>query len=299
MYPILLEFGPITIFSLWFFVALGFVAGSLMLVRLAKQNRIKLNLISEHSFFLFIWALIISRVVFIALHTDLYFYNFQFGNIWKILSIWDKGLSFWGATFAFIAGIFYLSKKYNQSSLRLLDIIAPSILIGMLFGNIGAFLDGINYGSPTELPWGISFRSANVKYISPIHPTQLYSALYTLILAIGLIMLLNKTRSLLAGFIAEVGLLTFSIFKFFEDFMRGDEIFKIFSIRISQILAFAGILIAAYLIYQRYLNKNSSDPQHLLANFVKSKLTNFFSKEKKQDSEETVAKIHSLQNQMR
>ena len=97
MYPILFEFGVITVFSLWFFVTTGFVAGSYVFIGLAKRNRIRLNIISDHSFFLFFCALIVSRIVFIIFNTDLYFYQFEFKNFINLFTVWDKGLSFWGA----------------------------------------------------------------------------------------------------------------------------------------------------------------------------------------------------------
>jgi phosphatidylglycerol:prolipoprotein diacylglycerol transferase len=272
MFPILLEFGPITVFSLWFFIAAGFVVASLCFIHFAKRNRIRLNLLADHSVFLFFVTLGISRLAFILLHPDLFFYKFNLKSLAAIISIWDKGLSFWGASLGFFAGIFYLAKKRNESPMKLLDIVIPSIFIGMFFGNIGAFLDGINYGTPTNLPWGLTFRSANVKYISAIHPTQLYGALYVLMIGIGLANILKRMRAAgitLPGFIAELGLFFFSLFKFFEEFFRGDETMKIFSLRIPHIAAFLGIIAGGYLLYLRYTNKTGGDPGRVLKNTVR------------------------------
>lgn len=269
MYPVLFEFGFITVFSLWLFVAIGFITGSLFFINLAKRNRVRLRLISDHSFFLFFSALIASRFLFIVTNLDLYFYRFSFQNFLSLFAIWDKGLSFWGGVFGLFLAILYLAKKRDESILRLLDILVPSILIGIIFGNIGAFLDGINYGTPTNLPWGMIFRSANVKYISPIHPTQLYSALYSFLIAGGLFMLLKNLRGQLPGFTAEIGLGATSFFIFLEEFVRGDDAIKIMGMRISQLLALLGIFTAAYLIHKRYFNKTGGDPERLLKKFLK------------------------------
>lgn len=253
MYPILFEFGPITVFSLWLFIAVGFITGSYIFIKLAKRNRVRFTIVTDNSFVLFLWTLLISRFVFVILNYDLYFYLLRFQNIIKIFAIWDKGLSFWGAIFAWFIGIWYLSKKQDQSPLQLFDIITPSILFGMAVGNIGAFLEGINYGTPTELPWGMMFRNANVRYISNIHPTQLYAALYTLILAIGIMFVYKKTRNILPGFTTNAAVFALSILKFFEEFLRGDEIIKIFGLRSPQIMAFIAILISGYFLYKKYL----------------------------------------------
>lgn len=297
MYPILFEFGPITVFSLWFFVACGFVAGSMVFVHFAKRMRVRLNLLADNSFALFFWTLGMSRLAFVMLHPEFFFYRFNLKSVGALFAVWDKGLSFWGALFAFLIGVFYLSKKYEQSPLKLLDILAPAVFIGMFFGNIGAFLDGINYGMPTNLPWGMTFRSANVKYISAIHPTQLYSAFYALGLGLVLATLLKRWRAAginLSGFIAELGFTAYSLLKFLEEFFRGDETLKLFSIRIPQLMAFFGICAGGYLLYQRYTNRTGGDPARVL----KTTLTQIFSRlRKKQDSAETPGTSHLLQNQ--
>ena len=252
MYPILFEFGPITVFSLWLFIAVGFITGSYIFIKLAKRNRVRFTIITDNSFALFLWTLLISRLVFVIINYDLYFYLFRFQNIIKIFAVWDKGLSFWGAILAWITGIWYLSKKQNQSPLQLFDIITPSILCGMIIGNIGAFLEGINYGTPTELPWGMMFRNANVRYISDIHPTQLYASLYTLILSIGILFVYKRTRNILPGFTTNVAVFAFSILKFFEEFLRGDETIKILGLRSPQIIVFFAILISGYFLETRF-----------------------------------------------
>lgn len=293
MFPILFELGPVTVFSKWLFVALGFIAGSYLFVKLSKRNRIKLDALTEHSFALFFWTLAISRLFFILLNWNLFFYQFHFRSVIKLFEIWDKGFSFWGAVFAWLIGIWYFARRSRESFGRLFDVMTPSLMLGMAIGNVGAFLDGINYGSPTNLPWGISFHSANVKYITPIHPTQLYAALYTLILAWGLNQLLQKTRGKLDGFIFEAGTFAFCVLRFFEEFFRGDETSEIFRIRLPQIFALIGAVLALYAIYIRYTNRKGGDPSNILQKFTQR----FFKKLRKSNPQETAEKMIPLQNQ--
>ena len=173
-------------------------------------------------------------------------------------------------------------EKDETSALRLFDLLIPALLIGMFFGNIGAFLDGINYGSPTNLPWSVVFRSATVKYISPIHPTQLYGALYCLGTGLFLLSVLKKLHGRLVGFVTELSIFIFSFFKFFEEFFRGDEALKIGSLRIAQIIAFIGMCVGLFLLYRRYTNANA---------------TGGIIKQTKPDSEAAPERTTSLQNQ--
>lgn len=293
MYPILFELGPVTIFSKWLFIAFGFVAASLLFVHLSKRNRIQLNVLTDHSFAIFFWTLAVSRIAFVIMNWNLFFYQFQFRNIFKLLEIWDKGFSFWGAIAAWFISIWYFSRKADESPLRLLDVMTPSILLGMVLGNLGAFLDGINYGSTTNLPWGMVFHSANVKYIAPIHPTQLYAALYTLVLTWITVQILKRNRGRLQGFIFEIGIFGFSTLKFFEEFFRGDETFEILSVRAPQILALTAAIASAYAIYVRYTNRKGGDPDLVLQKFVK-KITK---KPTKSNPPEIAEKMTPLRNQ--
>ncbi|MBI5413035.1 prolipoprotein diacylglyceryl transferase [Candidatus Peregrinibacteria bacterium] len=295
MYPIIIEFGFITVFSLWFFIAIGFTVGSLIFAHLAKRTRVRFSLLTDNSFSLFLWTLLISRAFFVVTHPDIYFYNIHLGTVWSVLSVWDKGLSFWGAILGWVSGILYLGCKRSESVLKLFDLLTPAVMIGLFFGCIGTFLDGINYGTPTDLPWGMTFRSANVKYISPIHPTQLYGAFYSLLLGFGLFVLFKKLRSALPGFVTEVGVFSFGLLKFFEEFLRGDETIKIFSMRAPQIAAALAVIAASYAIYLRYTNKNGGDPDRRLKYFVANKI---LKKLRKPDSSENAAKMIPLQNQM-
>ncbi|PIQ78148.1 hypothetical protein COV82_01755 [Candidatus Peregrinibacteria bacterium CG11_big_fil_rev_8_21_14_0_20_46_8] len=264
MFPILVEFGPITIFSLWFFVVLGMLAGALLLTRLAKRNRIKLTLLSDHSFVLFLWVLLISRLVFIIFHPSLYFTNFSIETVTGLFAIWDKGLSFWGGLVAWISGIVYLAKKEQENPVRLFEIMTPAILLGMLFGTIGVFLDGTAHGSPTELPWGIAFSNANVRYVSPVHPTQLYAFLYFGVTLGCVLFLLRRLRGTLPGIPVEIAIFLASVFRFLEEFVRGDDVINLGPIRIPQLIALA---IAIYMGHRLYKNK---ELKAVLQSLVKS-----------------------------
>lgn len=276
MYPVLFEFGSITVFSLWFFVAVGFITGSLLFVHLAKRHRVRIQLLTENSVILFLFPLLVSRIVFIVFHQEYFFRNFSFTSFLNFFSVWDKGLSFWGALAGWVAGIIFLAASRNESSQRIFDIFIPALFAGMFFGNIGTLLDSINYGTQTSLPWGITIRSANVKYITPIHPTQIYAALYTGVLAFVLLVLLKRMRNLgsaiLPGFIAELGIFCFCFFKFFEEFVRGDEVARLFGIRLPQIAALAGFLIAGYWLFLRYTNRAGGDPGKIFQTFIREKI---------------------------
>jgi phosphatidylglycerol:prolipoprotein diacylglycerol transferase len=52
-----------------------------------------------------------------------------------------------------------------------------------MLGRVGCFLVGDDYGRPTSLPWGVAFPRGLPPTDVPVHPTQLYEAVFLGILA--------------------------------------------------------------------------------------------------------------------
>lgn len=258
MYPILFELGSVTIYSLWFFVTCGFIVGSIVFANLCKRNRVSIDLVSSNALILFLSALIVGRLSFAFLHHELYFFTYEPREWLGLLGLWDKGISFWGALTGFGIALTRLYKKNGQPLAPLLDQLTVAVLVGMLFGSIGTFLDGASYGIPTTLPWSMNFRSAYVKYISPIHPTQLYSALYITVTLVVMLRLLSKLRGTqISGFVTEIGILMLSCGMFVENFVRGDDTVYVGPVRVPQILTLVVTVYCVYRIIKRFNTQQS------------------------------------------
>ncbi len=265
MYPILFEFGSVTIYSLWFFVTVGFVVGSIVFTNLCKHNRVAINLFTENAFSIFLTGLIFGRLTYILFHWSFFFFSYGMQEWLGLFGIWDKGFSFWGT----LAGVlFALYRKRNSTEepiMALIDQLVPAVLVGMMFGEFGAFLDGSLYGSPTTLPWGVVFKSAYVKYISPIHPTQIYALIYTTLTMILMLHLLKKSRSATVhGIVTEICITIMSAFFFIEEFFRGDEVFTVFGIRIGIYTSAVIFICGTLMLRKRIVNPDLKDPDGIL-----------------------------------
>jgi phosphatidylglycerol---prolipoprotein diacylglyceryl transferase len=69
----------------------------------------------------------------------------------------------------------------------ILAAATPGVALGQMFGRIGCFLVGDDYGLPTTLPWGIAFPEGLPPTTVPVHPTQLYEAIFLALLTPALI----------------------------------------------------------------------------------------------------------------
>jgi phosphatidylglycerol:prolipoprotein diacylglycerol transferase len=92
----------------------------------------------------------------------------------EILRLWHGGMSFHGGMLGVIIAIVGFALVNKIDMLRLGDLVAPCVPIGLFFGRIANFINGELWGRPTSLPWGIVFPDAPDAL--PRHPSQLYEA---------------------------------------------------------------------------------------------------------------------------
>jgi predicted O-methyltransferase YrrM len=60
----------------------------------------------------------------------------------------------------------------------MLDLCAPAAALGYAVGRIGCLVSGDgDYGTPTSLPWGMSFPNGLVPTTQRVHPTPIYEAI--------------------------------------------------------------------------------------------------------------------------
>ena len=258
MYPIILHFGQITIYSLWIFISIGFFAALLIINKLIQKNRLSIRFLADHSLLLFFGGLIMARIIYILSNFNIFFSDFSPDSLLQILYIWDKGLSPWGGILGILIVLTYYAHKNQEEVFKWLDVFLVGILSAISFSNVGAFFDGRNYGNETSLPWGVIME--NSIYAVPIHPTQIYAAIYTTALTIFLFNFVGKRKYKFAGQPSIFALLGYSTFRFIEEFFRGDESNIIFVLREAQIYALIGIVSAiALLIYYKPNKQNHGD----------------------------------------
>ncbi|WP_435406560.1 prolipoprotein diacylglyceryl transferase [Pontixanthobacter aestiaquae] len=118
---------------------------------------------------------------------------------WKLLRLWDGGMSFHGGLLGVLLAIFFVSRQGNLKFLRVADYVSVSVPMGMFLGRLANFVNGELWGRETDVPWAMSFPEViNGVTIAgpPRHPSQLYEAvLEGLLLLILLLFMFWRTRA--------------------------------------------------------------------------------------------------------
>jgi phosphatidylglycerol:prolipoprotein diacylglycerol transferase len=174
MYPILWEpFGfPISTFGVM--MALGFLAATSITARRMKE----VGLDPEYASTMLLYCMIggvIGAKLYYAIDEGL-----RTGTPLASLLFSRSGITWYGGliggTLAAVLGCLV-----HGISIRLYaEAVCVGAAVGQAIGRIGCFLVGDDYGRPTDLPWGVAFPEGSPPTLEPVHPTQLYEAVWLL-----------------------------------------------------------------------------------------------------------------------
>ncbi len=248
MYPILFKIGPLTIHTYGVMLAAAFFLGLALAVRQGKKEGIPPERIVDLGFYVIIAAIVGARILFIIFE-----FRYYFEHPSKIFKIWEGGLVFYGGLIlAVLAGIYYLRKK-GLPHWKVADIIAPSGAISLTVGRLGCFSAGCCYGSPTNLPWAITFRDPDslARLNIPIHPTQLYESLGALL--IFLILVFIRKRKSFDGQLFWLFIILYSVLRFFIEIFRDEEIRRVLfggMLSTSQAIGIPLAVLSIYMLFR-------------------------------------------------
>jgi phosphatidylglycerol---prolipoprotein diacylglyceryl transferase len=255
MYPILLSFGNIKVYSYGLFVAIGFFIAIFFAVKEAKRRNFPVNVVYDISEIIIISALLGGRLTFVLMNLPMYL-NDPIG----IFRVWEGGMVFYGGLIAaVISVIIYLRVKKINNILNIADIFSPSIIIGHAIGRIGCFFAGCCYGKETNSIFGVVFN--NINSLAPkgvcIHPTQLYESFGDLL--IFLFLWLNRKKTKFDGELFGLYLVLYSAFRFCLEFLRGDDRGQILFFSVTQVLSIIIFSIGITWLYYGYKKIQNSN----------------------------------------
>lgn len=260
MFPVLLEIGPIKIYSFGFMLVVVFYSTHFLLNHDLKRLSHNEKLASDMIFWAAIGGIIGSKIYYLL------------ENLGDVIQD-PVGMIFSGSGLVFLGGLMggtlavtMVLRKNNLPWLVFADIVAPLLILGYGIGRIGCFLVGDDYGIPTDLPWAISFPNGlppttsqvfsayypwvDISGFEPgilsVHPTQLYE--FTAAVGIFYFLWLRRKDVKIAGSLFFLYLILAGVERFAIEFIRTNEkyLFDIFTG--SQIISVIMIIIGTYFL---------------------------------------------------
>jgi phosphatidylglycerol:prolipoprotein diacylglycerol transferase len=219
LYPLLLNFGGLSIQTYSLFLAAALVIGLIMTEREARRRGQSIERIRDMCFYAIIAAMIGSRLSFVLFNPVLFE-----GDLLEIFRIWDKGLEFYGGFLGACIAVVLYARMAGMPLGETADILVPSLAAGQFLARIGCFFAGCCHGKICEYPWSVVFtNSESLAPVGiPLHPTQLYYAsgnLFTL-----LVLLILRRFKGWSGLVFWSYLFLYGLLRMAIDGFRGDVI---------------------------------------------------------------------------
>ena len=141
---------------------------------------------------------------------------------WKLLRLWDGGMSFHGGLAGVTAAMAYVAWQGKLNFIRVVDYVAVGVPMGMLLGRLANFVNAELWGRATDVPWAMVFPGAGDL---PRHPSQLYQAgLEGLAMLVIMLALFWLTRARYRpGLLAGVFTLGMGAARFVNEFFREPD----------------------------------------------------------------------------
>ena len=175
MFPKIFQIGTFFLPTYGVLVALAFLIGLTITVRLARRAGLNGELITNLAVYCALAGLLGAKILMLI---------FDWGTpdrppIFSLATLQAAGVWQGGLVLAFITAILYI-RHTKLPLLQSFDAFAPGIAIGHAIGRIGCFAAGCCWGNQCDLPWAVTFHNPEAFNLTgvplgvPLHPSQLY-----------------------------------------------------------------------------------------------------------------------------
>lgn len=264
----------IPVFGYGFMMFIGFSTGTLLASRRARLVGLDPDVIWDLMMWLLVPGIIGARIVYLLQNWNRVLGGKQGVAFLKaVVALWDGGIVFYGSIIGGIIGLFVFCRRNRIRPLQLLDVIMPSLFLGLGFGRIGCFLYGCCFGAPCSLPWAVQFPPDSMTHevltqrgpqfltpdgllTIPLHPTQIYSSI--LAFALGGFLSWYFRRRPFEGSVLALGWIIYPINRFVLEILRDDEPGRLGTqLTFSQLMSI-GLFISGCLLMFTLQKKNAS-----------------------------------------
>ena len=174
----------------------------------------------------------------------------------RALYIWEGGLAIWGAVAGGLIVVAILARLRGWRLPKLLDAVAPGLVLAQAIGRVACIITGDAMGKPTTGPFGFAYTSPNAMvpqlgvYYTPM-------PVYEIIANLGIFALLwqLRKRKWPDGLLFLVYLSLYSIERFFLAFTSSYQIMA-FGLTQSQIVALVSLAVAVPLIMRSLMHRH-------------------------------------------
>ncbi len=248
MYPILFEIGNWPVYAYGVLLAAAYLAALQLAVVRARRQGIDGTKVMDLGIYLIISALVGAKLMLVVVDFEYFLREPR-----ELLSLVRAGGVFYGGLIAALVVALVLARRYGLAMWTTADLFAPGIALGHVIGRFGCLLAGCCYGTPTSMPWGITFTNpvaatnVGTPLGIPLHPTQLYDAGAELLILFVLLLTERRGRPF-AGRTFWLYIVLYGLSRFVIEFFRGDDRGILMGVSTSQFVSLIAVPVAVAML---------------------------------------------------
>jgi phosphatidylglycerol:prolipoprotein diacylglycerol transferase len=231
----------------WYSLAilLAVVAAVLIIAYRGKHKGIA----TEEIYSLALWV-VLSGMVGARLFHVIDKWEYYAANPLQILQLQQGGLAIWGALAGGGLALILYARSRSLPLGRLVDAVAPGLLVAQIIGRFGCIINGDAYGGITALPWGFIYTHPNALipgnfFGVPTHPYPVYEIIWNSIALLAILWLGRHFKK--DGLVFLSYLSFYSLGRFILTFVRQENII-LGGLQQAQIIALLTLLISVIAI---------------------------------------------------
>lgn len=249
--PIAIDLGPIQVHWYGLIIGFGVLLGLIIALRESERRGLDKEIFTDLILFAVPIAIISARIYYVIFQWEYYSQNPG-----DIIKIWNGGIAIHGALIGSVLTAIVFAKVKKVSFWKLVDIAAPSLLLGQAIGRWGNFMNQEAHGGEVTRSFLENMHLPefiiNQMYINGTyyHPTFLYESIWNIL---GVIILLSLRKvNLRRGELFLTYVLWYSIGRYFIEGLRTDSLMLTESLRIAQVISIVLVVVAiALVVYRR------------------------------------------------
>lgn len=224
MFPKLIHVGRFFIPTYGTLVALGFLLGLWITVRLARRSKLPAEPIVNLAIYCALAGLVGAKLFMILF--DFKQYWDDPASLFSLSTLQAAGVYQGGFLLALVTAILYI--RHNRlPGFQTCDVFAPGVALGQAIGRLGCFSAGCCWGTECHLPWAVTFNNPEAHDLTgvplgvPLHPAQLYESIADALVFAALFWMIRRPHK--AGAILGWYLVLYSGVRFAIEFSRFHE----------------------------------------------------------------------------
>ena len=249
------SFSPVifNIFGLdirWYsvFILLGIGISYFLIFRESKKFKYDLEFISNLLFWTIILGITGARIYYVIFKLN------EYNSFLDALKIWKGGLAIHGGIIAGLITIIFYTKKHKVRTLKILDIMAPALIISQAIGRWGNFFNREAYGSKVtdqillKIKIIPSFIIKNMYINGEYKLPMFYFESLLCLLGFLLLLFIRRRKYIKIGQIFSTYLIWYGFIRFFIEWFRDDSLMLFKTIKMAQIVSVLMIFVGIFII---------------------------------------------------